>query len=93
MTEETLDSQNLVKAPFRSYTLDSEKGVQRDIISISLNPEERAWLEQFKAESRIPHDSKALKFLAELGFNVIHSTLGSKNIKYLASENRTKLIE
>ena len=90
---EELNNTNIIKAPFRSYTLDSDKGVQRDIISISMNPEERAWLEQFKAESRIPHDSKALKFLAELGFNVIHSTLGSKNLKYLASENRTKSIE
>lgn len=81
---------NLIRPPFTKKNLEPNN---RDIISISLNPEERAMLEKFKADSRIPHDSKAIKFLTELGFNVIQSTLGSKNIKYLASENRTKLIE
>lgn len=81
---------NLIVPPFTKKHLEDNA---RDIISISLNPDERALLEKFKSDSRIPHDSKAIKFLMELGFNVIQSTLGSKNIKYLASENRTKLIE
>lgn len=88
MNEEPIS--NIIQPPFYRKNLEDNP---RDIISISFNMEERQLLEQFKQESRIPHDSKAIKFLMELGFNVIHSTLGTKNIKYLASENRTKLIE
>ena len=85
-----MDNDNIILPPFTKKNLEDNT---RDIISISFNLEERAKLEQFKQETRIPHDSKAIKFLMEVGFNVIHSDLGSKNIKYLASENRTKTIE
>jgi hypothetical protein len=87
---EDMDNQNMIRPAFTKTHLEEST---RDIISISFNSEERSMLEQFKQESRIPHDSKAIKFLMSIGFNVIHTNLGSKNIKYLASENRTKTIE
>lgn len=79
------------KEPFRSYTLDEERnGPKRDIFSVSLNPEERALLDQFKRNTHIPSDSKAIKLLAFTGANVINSVFGLKTLRYLASVDRTR---
>lgn len=83
----------LPKVPFKSYTLDEEREKpKRDIISVSLNPQERIILNEFKRQSLIHLDSTALKFLAFVGANVIHSTLGPQNLRYLASKDRIKLM-
>jgi len=82
------------KKPFTNYTLDSERiKPKRDIFSISLNAKEREILNRFKEESNIPMDSKAIKVLAMAGANVINSVFGSQILKYLASTDRTKVID
>lgn len=84
----------LEKEPFVSYTVDAERTeAKRDIFSVSLNAKERAILNRFKQESNVPHDSKALKLLAMVGANVINATIGTQVMRYLSSQDRTKIID
>lgn len=46
-----------------------------DKITVRVNPEERAMLEEAKKILMVDRDSTALKELAGLGFNVIHGHL------------------
>lgn len=85
----------LGKKPFVNYTLDEEKAKKpkRDIFSISLNEKERVLLNRFKQETNIPMDSKALKVAAIIGMNVSNSIFGTQILKYLSSQDRTKIID
>ena len=82
------------KAPFRSYTPDWERDrPKRDVFSISLNEKERAILDRFKQDTNIPMDSKAFKVMAMIGANVSFTVFGTRILKYLSSQDRTKIID
>jgi len=57
------------KKPFVKYSLEEKK---RDIVPISLNPEERSQLEEDKKIIRQAKDGTAMKQLAAIGSKVIH---------------------
>ena len=60
----------IAKQPFVRYRLEEEPKI-RDIISVSLNKEERAWLNELKRTLNLNNDSKTLKIGAFIGKNVI----------------------
>ena len=84
------NNSNMIVPAFTRTHLDEDlKGKTRDILTISLNLQERQIIEQFKKDSRIPHDSKAIKVLMEIGASVVLSPLMAKSIKYISSRDRT----
>ena len=84
----------LTKKPFTSYTLDEERDKpKRDVFSVSLNKKERELLDKFKQDTNIPMDSKAMKLAAIMGVNVSNSIFGPQILKYLSSQDRTKVID
>jgi len=62
---------SIEKEAFRSYTVGEPK---IDSFTVRLNEEERKQLEEDKKLLEQPKDSTALKQLAQIGHNVIHST-------------------
>ena len=80
----------LEKEPFRAYTLEEERGVG-EIISVRLNAQERAILNEIKEDLNIRADSKALKIGAFVGLNVLHSLFSRKILRYLFKKERSKL--
>lgn len=80
------------KENFRSYTLDEEKE-EGDVISIRLNPEEKAWLEEIKEDFDVKSDGKALKFAAFVGKNVIQQAFGRRLLRFLFKKERQRLTD
>jgi len=66
----------LEKEPFVPYKTEEEKAKEdREVFTVSINKEERAWLDEDKKILNQPKDSTALKQLAEIGNFVIHDRL------------------
>jgi len=81
------------KEPFRSYTLDKDKSdplASGKLFTVRLNAQEYAQLKQDMGDFNLRNESTALKLLAELGRNVIHSTFGRKRIRWLFRSDRVK---
>jgi hypothetical protein len=81
------------KVPFTSYTLDKDKKEIKDVFSVRLNQEERAWLDELKEDLNIKSDSKALKIGALIGKNVIQSQFTRPVLRYLFKKDRLKLTD
>ena len=80
------------KKPFERTRLDEEKETDtREVITISLNKEERAWLEEIKEDLNIKQDGKALKQAAFIGKNVTQALFCRKFLAYLFKKERSKL--
>lgn len=83
----------LEKKPFVSYRLDEEKqGDKRETFTVSINKDERLWLNDGKKILNIGMDGTALKILARAGLNVLLATFGGKTMVYLTSEKRRRPI-
>ena len=80
------------KAKFNSFEVNSDY-VKEDIISVRLNKEERAWLEEIKEDLNIRSDGKALKLSSFIGKNVVQAMFTRKILTYLFSDQRVKLNE
>ena len=81
------------KKPFENYTLDEDKDKSREVFSISINKQERAWLDEIKEDLNIKQDGKALKYSAFIGRKVLHSLLGRKFLGYLFKKERVKFVD
>lgn len=81
----------LVNQPFIRQKLDDEP--RADTFTVRMNKEEREMLESAKQILNIPFDSKALKFCARVGLNVLLTTFGKEGMAYLLSQERRKLEE
>ena len=79
----------LTKESFRSYSLKEER--RGEVISVRINAQERAILDQLKEDLNIKADSKALKIGALVGLNVLHSLFTRKILRYLFKKERSKL--
>ena len=79
------------KKPFVSYTLEEDKKKFKDVFTVRVNSQERAWLEDLKEDLNIKSDSKALKMGALIGKNVIQSTFTRPILRYLFKKERLKL--
>ena len=77
------------EAPFYPKTLEEER--DRKVISISLNPNEQALLEEIKEDLNIATDGRAIKTAAFIGKNVLQGFFTRKFLKYLFSNERQKL--
>jgi hypothetical protein len=79
---------NIEKEPFVKYSLEEST---KDVFSVRLNKEERLWLNEVKEDLNIEQDSKALKFCALIGRNVLQNTFSRPVLKYLFKKDRIKL--
>ena len=82
----------LKQKPFVPYKLEEEKkDDKRETFTVSINKEERKRLDEDKKILQQEKDSTALKQLAELGHNVLHSDLTGKSLRVvLANKRRNK---
>lgn len=63
---------------------------KREIISVSLNKEERQLLDGVKVLLNLKNDSRAMKVCLIIASNVIHNFLGDRLTKYLFKKDRVK---
>ncbi|MBI4140394.1 hypothetical protein HY485_01010 [Candidatus Woesearchaeota archaeon] len=82
MTEEP----SFDKAPFVRKHLDTTD----DIITLRLNDEERAQLNDVKETLQLDADGTALKIALDVAQNVILGTVGKKTMQYLCSQRRVR---
>ena len=79
----------LEQKPFTTTKLQEERdAADAETISLRLNRVERADLEADKALLDIGGDSPAIKFLVDVGRNVVRTTFSEAQIKYLLSRRR-----
>jgi len=78
---------NLPKKPFERANLEPNK---RDIVSVSLNEEERLLIDRFRYIWQCENDSTTLKALARIGAKVIHSYFDEETLRWLASPRRVR---
>jgi len=79
---------------FQPTILDEErKEPKPDVFTVRLNKEEREWLDESKKTININFDSTCIKILAKVGANVLHGTLGAKNLKYITSGRRLREVQ
>lgn len=77
------------KTPFRTTKLEEEKkDDHRETFTVSINKEERKRLDEDKKLLQQEKDSTALKQLAELGHNVLHSDLTGKSLRVVLDNKR-----
>lgn len=84
----------LEKEPFRNYTLDQDKVdplKTGKVFTIRLNAEQYQQLREDMKDFNIRNESSMIKLLATTGRNVLHGTLGRKNIRWLFRGDRVKL--
>lgn len=82
MSEPSFDKGNFVR---------KHPNAMDDIISIRLNAQDRADLNELRVILNIKEDGKAFKMALRLAKNVIHSTFGAKFMTYLCAGKRSRL--
>lgn len=65
-----------------------KEGEDKLLLTLRLNKEERAVLDEIKAVLDISSDGGALKIAAFRGWGVLQRTLGKDNLAWLCSQNR-----
>ncbi len=81
----------LQRPPFTSTRLEEERALDNaETISIKLNREERAELEQDKELLDIGPDGAAVKLLVEIGRKVLRNTFSDRSLRYLVSLKRVR---
>lgn len=82
------------KAFERVHLLESTENpnAKRDILSVSLNPEQRAIINKFKDLFQCDNDSTVLKELAEVGASVLLGFFSDRTLSWLASPRRTRSV-
>lgn len=81
----------LERKPFARTRLDEEREQDEGmVISVRLNDEEWAMLKEGMEILDIPADSRALKVLARIGWNVIQNTLGRETATFLFKKERAR---
>lgn len=84
----------LEKKPFVSYTLDEDKKEESsEVLTIRINKDERALIDELKALMNFNNDAKAIKAGMQIAKNIIHGTFGAVFFRYLTSSTRRKPIQ
>ena len=79
----------IIKEPFQTYRLEEERAKDKSkVIPVRLNLEELKMLEEIKGLTGKENNSTALKHLAIIGYNVIHSVLGEDFFKALSRKGK-----
>lgn len=77
--------------PFQAKRLEENRlADKRETVNVSINLEERLWLNEIKRQLNTPMDSTALKEAAKVGLNVLHGTFGKDTLPWLLSSKRRK---
>jgi hypothetical protein len=71
------------------YRRNLEEG-KRDIFSVSVNESRRAKLEDLKGWLDCPQDSTMVNLAIDIVHNVLRSTFGDENLRYLFSKRRVR---
>lgn len=80
-----------LRQPFQVTRDDEERMKDKGrVITLRLNEEELALLQEQKDLLDTDLDGSALKFFWKSGWNVIHSAVGRDNISWLASRDRKR---
>lgn len=79
----------LKKAPFERTRLEEDD--TGETFTVRINKKEREWLDGIKKDFDIKSDSRALKMVAKIGTNVLHSTFSDGMLRYLFKKDRTRL--
>lgn len=87
---------SIQKQPFRMYR--GEEAIAKDkeksrTLTIRLNPDEEKILRELKQMFSLGTDGKAIKLSMQVGYNVLHSFLGSKTMRYLTQERRVRELQ
>ncbi len=77
------------KAKFVNYTLEEDKDEQRKI-TLRMNSQEEADLEADMKILDMGVDSACIKFLVNIGRNVVRQQIPAEQLKYLVSQKRTR---
>lgn len=84
----------LEKKPFVNYTLDEDKTEQNsETLTIRINKEERILIDELKALLNFTQDAKVIKIALQTQINVVHSTFGAPNLRYISSSTRKRPIK
>jgi len=88
-----MDTENIIKKPFVSYTLDEDK-VDSDVevISLKLNKQERELIERLKRITNYGQDAKVIKLGLAVLEKVILGTFGAELFAKITSNERRKPI-
>lgn len=79
------------RSPFTPTRLQEERDQDKaEVITLKLNRQERAELEQDKETCDIDQDGTMIKELVRLGRQVLRDQIGADFIKYLVSRRRTR---
>lgn len=81
------------KQPFRMYKDEDEINKEKaksSTLTIRLNAEEQKILKELKHMFSLTSDGTAIKLSMQVGYNVLHSFLGSKTMRYLTQERRVR---
>lgn len=81
----------LIRPPFTSKYLDEEKEKKSKVFPMRLNNKEQAFAKDLMVLFNVKSPVTAIKYGAEVGVNVLHSTLGADLMKRLFKKERTKL--
>lgn len=77
--------------PFYRLKTDEEKAKEKGrTFTIWVNEEEEQLIEWAKVHLDIESDSKAIKYMAMIGKNLLVSTFGSKMLKYITRKERKR---
>lgn len=74
--------------PFKLKHLKSADNEPRLLLTLRLNAEERAQLDEIKEILDITSDGSALKICCFKGWDVLHRTLGKDYLRWLSDKNR-----
>jgi len=82
------------KHKFQSYTDEEERAQAKSrVIPVRVNNEEEGNIKELRILLNINSESKALKFGAEIGLNVLQALFSKKTLKYLCKEKRERLTD
>ena len=80
------------KQPFQPYRLEEERMKDKSkVFPMRLNKQEQAMAKQLMILFNVKSPVTAIKYSAEIGLNVLHSTFGSSLLKRLFSKERIRL--
>ena len=80
------------KEPFQPYRLEEERAKDKSkVFPMRLNQQEQATAKQLMLLFNVKSPVTAIKYGAEIGLNVLHSTFGIDLMKRLFSKERIRL--
>jgi len=88
-----METDNLIKKPFVSYTLDQDRKEETsEVISLKINPKERELLNRLRSLMNIDRDGTVIKICLGVTEKVVLNTFGEPLFKKISSAERVRHI-